>query len=232
MSLLKKIRFALKKHNVHYDGDFVISSANTTFTGDPEFLHCYNTARSELGFDQETLRFRFHQILFSAKATSHIPGNIIELGTGKGFMMRGVAEFLKNSNSKKKIILCDTFQPFVGASKIKKKIYANSVEEAQSNFSSFDNVQFIVGSLPSTLNSIPAELRDFSLVHVDLNNGNVEIECLIAIWQYIRDGAIIVLDDFANPGRTSQNKLHRDFFQQRGIPILTLATGIGLCFKR
>ena len=68
--------------------------------------------------------------------------------------------------------------------------------------------------------------------HIDLNDGTAEIQSLTALWPKLADGALLVLDDFANRGRQSQREIVLRQFQEWDIPVLSTPQGQGLAIKR
>ena len=78
------------------------------------------------------------------KYTKNIIGDIVEVGTGTGFSMLALLNYLKNWNKKKKnSIYLIHFSPykvdeFGKLTSNKSKFYASSFEKTQSNFKNFD----------------------------------------------------------------------------------------------
>ena len=67
-----------------------------------------------------------------------------------------------------------------------------------------------------------------SVLHIDLNYHEAEIESLIHLWNFFEKGTIILLDDYANPHRNLQNQAFNEFFSQRVHAILTTGSGQGI----
>lgn len=184
---------------------------------------------------------RVHQALWCASIGRGIDGDFVELGTGKGYIFAAVCEYLRTSKCRKSIYLFDTFLSFktnksTGEQKEgqkKSEFYATNFEETKLKFSEFDFVTLIQGKCPDSLEKIYCNgNRKISFLHVDLNFHEVELKSLELLWPCLTSGAIILLDDYANPGREKQYEAHNRFFYEKGLEILTTATGQGIVIKR
>lgn len=122
--------------------------------------------------------------------------------------------------------LFDAFEyhPSLGS---KEKHGPDLVEEVRSRL---PDATVVDGLLPWTL--APHVINPISFVHVDLNNGKTEVECLEMMYDYIVPGGVILLDDHGWSKFHDSYEGHTKFFQGRGQSVLEIPTGQGLVIKR
>jgi len=242
MNLVYKTKRFIKKlitKKYKYSFDNIKSNNNLYFFDDTDFINIYNNAKSLLNFKPE-IPLRVHQALWCANYCTSIDGDIVELGTGKGFLFFNILSNHGKQLESKNIYLCDTFLPYktnmnTGAQIPENgvsDIYAGSLEDVKAVFSKWQNVNLVQGLLPESLEKINVELQSISFLHVDLNYFKAEIECLEILWNKVSLGGVILLDDFGNPGRELQLQSHLHFFRSKGQKILSTATGQGIIIKK
>ncbi len=211
---------------------------NLYFLNEEKFLAVYNQSRAALNF-RPHIPLRVHQAIWAAMTTASVDGNIVELGTGKGFVFQNVMNYAGDRLQHKKIFLCDTFLPFKTditngsqtESQGRSDIYSTSDAEVAQSFKDWSNVRIIKGKLPTSLEQLKGEIGSIAFLHVDLNYYLAEIQSLELLWEQISKGAIILLDDFGNPGRETQMHEHLKFFASKDQAVLALASGQGLIVK-
>jgi len=236
MKLINRIFANLKSFK--YDFDNLKTNNNFYFLEDSNFLSTYEKTKSILDF-HPNIPLRVHQAMWCAFTAKSIKGDIVELGTGKGFLFNNIMSHYGDMLKEKNIYLCDTFLAFktdmlTGEQNPQNgisKIYAQSYDDVKNSFSIWSNVKLVKGLLPNSLVESNIRIDSISFLHVDLNFYKAEIECLEYLWDKITDGGIILLDDFGNPGREVQMKSHLNFFTSKGQSILSLACGQGLIIK-
>ena len=82
------------------------------FLKNKNFTTAYKKACKVVGYDSR-IHYRIHQIFWAGEYTRNIKGHIVELGTGTGFSMLALLNYLNNWNrSTKKLYLFDTFSPY------------------------------------------------------------------------------------------------------------------------
>lgn len=209
--------------------DWVETPHNKKFVEDPCFKQGYNLACKNIGEDYR-IPWRVHQAIFCANHCTKIEGDFVELGTGKGFIMQSVLGSMSNWNSlKKQLWLYDTFQKFSVTQKGKEihdNYYAENINQVKNNLAIYENVNFIEGDIEKTIKDTrPSKI---SFLHVDLNNGPLEVEILKELFPSITSGGIILLDDYANLGEEVAYELHNKFFAEKNLKILTTASGQGI----
>ncbi len=233
----KLIRVLGMDYKFSFDG--LKTRNNMSFLEDQIFLQAYNRGIEAAGGQDFNIPLRVHQAIWCAARCKNIEGDIIELGTGRGFLFSSILEILYDELKHKKIYLVDTFLPFKpdqvsgkqDSSQIKSRIYANDVNDVELNFSEWKNVTLLQGMAPQILENILDENLKISFLHVDLNFSKAEIDCLNLLWPYLSDNSTILLDDYANPGREEQYVDHNNFFSSKDRRVLTLASGQGLVIK-
>ena len=241
-SLLSLKSSIFKFSKFKYSFDNLKTNNNLAFIDEIDFFHAYKKAVDLVGKDLE-IPLRIHQALWSALNSLKIEGDFVELGCGAGFTFISVLNYLKLKNhdfSQKKVYLFDSFMPvkpdsfgiqsLTGTTR-KPDAYANSLGEVKERFAEWPNVKLIEGLLPDSINKILSSLKSISFLHVDLNHHLAEISSLEILYDKVSNGGIILLDDYANPGRELQRIAHNDFFKIKRQNILTLASGQGLIVK-
>ena len=242
MKLIKKVLLKIKSvllNNYYHEFDNIKSRNNYYFLNDSNFLKSYNESNIQTDFSVPYIPLRVHQAIWCSLLSKTIEGNIIELGTGKGFIFLNILNFIGDDLKEKNIYLCDTFLPYKPdpddgiqkSSGVVSKIYSDSKKDVEKTFSKWKNVKIIEGYLPNSLNHIIDSKLKISFLHVDLNHHIPEIKCLNKLWNNIQKGGIILLDDFGNPGRKVQMEKHIEFFKSKKQNILSLACGQGLVIK-
>lgn len=232
----------LVKNNIllyPYKFDNLATKNNLSFIHSSDFVR-YHSKSLEYGGRDYRFYLRVHQILWCASVSKSLVGDFVELGTGRGYLFAAVCEYLKDNKINKSVYLYDTYIPYktdktTGKQENKFKLsefYAESFEATRNKFSEYDFVTLVQGTCPDSLRGIyEKENRLISLLHIDLNYHEVEIQSLEYLWSNICSGAMIILDDYANPGREKQYEAHEDFFKSKGLMILTTATGQGIIVK-
>ena len=197
-------------------------------------------------FDFESdLPFRVHQAIWAAHTALHVEGDLIELGTGRGFMMSAVLESIENwKELDRKVWLFDTFksgwtdQDGNQDEKNKCDLYAASFNKTKENFSQWSNVNLVQGKLPQSLieknesNTSPVEKIDkICFLHIDLNYPEGEVKSLDLLWSKIVKGGIVLLDDYATYGFEGSYNLMDLQAKKLNRLILTTASGQGIIIK-
>ena len=213
---------------------------NTSFIDEPKFQLAYDAAVSAAGSDwwNVGLHFRLHQAIWCAAHAMNLPGDFVELGTGRGMTMSAVLEALPTwEESGKSLFLCDTFRPFgvdsntgyqnssVGIN----PIFAESLSKVAHTFRDRKNVRFVEGLLPTSLARVDTQVIAF--LHIDLNSAEPEVRSLEFLWPRLTTGALVLLDDYAYVGSEAQYAAMNLFAEAHGVRILTLATGQGLLIR-
>jgi|688.fasta_scaffold83553_2 glycosyltransferase involved in cell wall biosynthesis len=242
-STVRKLMTPLLDKAFRFSFDNVLTNNNLACIEEKEFAIAYSSAVKTIGSDLD-IPMRIHQIIWCFCASAKIPGDFVELGCGAGFSFFATLKYLQNKNllpKNKQIYLFDTFLPVkpdvksgeqvLTKGSVKPMAYADSFNNVQDRFKEWPNVTLISGKLPKSLEGINS-LEQIAFIHVDLNHHLAEINSLKVLWNKISEGGIILLDDYANPGRENQRFAHEVFFRSHNLEILTLLSGQGLVIKR
>ena len=228
--------FKSPRVNFSYVSEGVASAHNMSYLIDGRFIAAYKTGVEFGGFEYD-VPLRIHQVIRSAstQVNSRKDAIFFELGTGKGFVMACVLQYMHNLNfSYRQVFLFDSCLPnLISKNSIqedssKNIYYAHSFSQVKPNFSRFNNVNLIRGVLPESLLNCDIEYIDF--LHVDLNNPNVENQCLNLLWGKLRLGGYVFLDDYAYSSYRETYEMINSFFDSFA-PVLTFASGQGLVQK-
>jgi O-methyltransferase len=237
--IVKKIyNFIFSNNPIFYKHKFdgISTRANLGFLEEVNFKQYSEEAAAFVGRDYK-FYLRLHQVLWCAATAKNVKGDFVELGTGRGYLFSAVASYSLNNELRKDIYLFDTFLPYktdksTGEQKEGQYIssfYAENYESIARKFGKYNFVHLIKGRCPESLSEVYGNgRRAISFLHVDLNFHEAEISSLDYLWPYITLGAIILLDDYANPGRELQQQKHKKYFESKGLEVLTTATGQGL----
>lgn len=221
----------------YYLGEGIESFHNQRDLLESSFSKAYSGTVSALGVDFE-IKQRMRLIAWAGTYASQVnpQGAFVELGTGKGFSMFFLNSYLSGLGLTKEFFLFDSFQSDLPSSAKERgsfsagsKFYAESFDHVVSLFSHWPETKLVKGWLPSSLRD--SDVKDISFLHVDLNDGLIEVECIQSLWPTLRAGTVIVLDDFANGGRESQRATVKAFFDEMTVPVLATPQGQGLVIR-
>lgn len=213
--------------------DNISTPHNKNFFLDENFQVAYRFASDFAGRDYR-IPWRVHQAIWAARTTQHLDGAIVELGTGRGFIMSAVlrsAEIVGNDS--RKVYLYDTFVPPSSADDPKARFasfYADNPEQMRGKFTRFPRASLVVGDVFKTVADWGS--GGISLLHVDLNDASAETFCLRALWPNLLPGAIVLLDDYANKGLETQYEAVNAVMEEFGHPVLTTPSGQGIVVRR
>ncbi len=237
--VIKNLRafFLPRRINWNYSGDEIATGSILSFMDEDLFRASYRRMRvASREVNDPGLHFRVHQILWATHNCFKLDGDFVECGTGRGMMMSAALHSLENWNAaNKNLYLCDTFEPFgidPESGRNDKRFgvrdtYAKSLSDVEANFSEWKRINFVVGFVPDSLQSVVLEKVAF--LHIDLNNAVAEVGALRHFWPKVVKGGIIVLDDFAQD--LVQNQAMIALGNELGFPILTTGTGQGIIVK-
>lgn len=203
---------------------------NMGFVEEEKFQKAYEVAVDLAGHDYR-IPWRVHQAIWCASVASRLDGAFVELGTGRGFVMAAVMDFLEQELSDKKVFLLDLFlKPSRSGAGMDRMAshYADSAEPVRSHFSRFANVVVIEGDVRETVTKLPGRL---AFIHVDLNDPEVEVQSLQQLWPDLVSGGVILLDDYANRGLERSHAEMSSFFGGLEHHILTTPAGQGIVIK-
>jgi len=242
----------------HHRADGMMTRHNDDFILSESYQKAFAASKSAYGNDATLpdIPWRIHQFLFFSSIAQRHQGDIVELGTARGFAMSAVLSVYPDWNhSGKKMWLVDTFEPYHVDQKTGKQDtslgvhphYTSSLEKTKQSFSQYQNVEFIKGFIPNCLDQVLAP--NISFLHIDLNCAEPEVAGLRYFWDRIVDGGVVLLDDYGyfsgvrhltlNSRNTAKPKqLRRDQYLQMnilakelGVEIMATPTGQGIIIK-
>jgi hypothetical protein len=229
-----------RNYGFHHLFDGIGTIHDMHFLDDEKFKRSQSRAIKASGNDYG-IPLRLHQAIWCAELGYELGGDgiFVELGTGKGFVMSAVCDFLSKEFKgfeSREVYLFDTFLPYfldkdgfpderLGTN----PHYGETFEKVAENFSEWKNVSVVKGSLPATLEEISD--KKISFLHIDLNSPRVEIECLRIVWNQVLPGAPILIDDYAYSGYSDTLAAFNNVAKSLNLKILTTASGQGLAFK-
>ncbi|MEB3361005.1 MAG: TylF/MycF/NovP-related O-methyltransferase [Synechococcaceae cyanobacterium] len=211
---------------------------------DLDFTRAYNRGRLAAGEDY-LFHWRVHTALWAAHSAMRLNGDFVECGVNRGFISSAIMEFLNWNQYEQTFYLLDTFNGIDPSALseddlqhgvldrnktlLASEYYVKSAESVKINFSQWQNVRIVEGSIPQTLSLI--DPTAIAYLHLDLNCAGPEIEAIKFFWNRLLPGAIILLDDYAYRGYESQKRAWDVFARQKQVMIASLPTGQGLLLK-
>ena len=241
MALL--IRYLISRApKYNFESDCMATSNNFSFTSTARFQFAEKRAIEASGFDYG-IPLRIHQAIWCADHAIKLDSSatFIELGTGRGYIMSSILgsfEYLNQTELAPPIFLFDTFESTTTDLKSSQDLnlgkniyYAESFSKVEETFSRYQNVTLVRGKLPLSLESTVLDLGKISFLHIDLNAPEVEISCLVQLWERILPGGILLIDDYACGGFEYTYELFNKIALDLDISILTTASGQGIAIK-
>lgn len=227
-----------------YSQDGLTSIHDHEFMRDKEFCDAYDRGVQAAGMDYNW-HWRVHLGLWAAKTVIKKSGDFVECGVNAGFMSSSIMKALNWDSLGKTFFLLDTFnglnQEQVSAEELRDgileknakliadKFYVTNSEKVRKNFSEWQNIKIIEGTIPGTLSEISSNAICF--LHIDLNCAPPEIAAMEYLWPKLVSGAIVLLDDYAYHGYHHQKHAMDCFANANRISIASLPTGQGLIVK-
>jgi len=107
--------------------------------------------------------------------------------------------------------------------------YVTDIDRVRRNFAEWPQAEIVQGRIPDVFETIICESVAF--VHVDLNCAAPEKAALEFFWPLLSRGGVVLLDDYAYFGCSSQTAAIDAFAAHVGAQVLSLPTGQGLMVK-
>jgi len=221
-----------------FEEDTVRAKRITDFLADASFVSAYDRATAAAGEDFH-IRWRTHVAIWAAHTSLAVPGDFVELGTGRGWMFSAILSSLDWNDAGRELYLCDRFVDTAldrrtGAlipDEVNQyaRYYAESADSVAQNFREWSRVHIIQGDLPDSLD--PLAVERIAFIHVDLNAADPEVQSLERLWPRLSPGGIVLFDDHAFTDHRDQYEAHRRFAADRGVMILVLPTGQGMIVR-
>ncbi|MCC9608438.1 TylF/MycF family methyltransferase [Blastopirellula sp. JC732] len=226
-----------------YADDGLWTLHNHDFMQDEKYRNAYE--RGVQACSNNRMYWRVHTALWAASVAQHVAGDFVECGVNRGFVSSAVMTYLDWNRLTKSFYLLDTFggidARFVteeekagGVLTKNDRVlamggYATDVEAVRANFQEWDRVHIIQGTVPETLEQVPAE--QIAYLHIDMNNATPEAAATDYFWPKMSPGGVILYDDYAYVGYTPQKKAIDALAAKYNVPVLSLPTGQGILIK-
>lgn len=167
------------------------------------------------------------QILSAVKAVEHLPGDMAEVGAGKGASAKLIASAAPN----RMLHVFDTFEGLPAptrddSSRFKAGQYKSSFEEVQ-NYLRGCNVKLYKGLFPATAPSLSP--LSFAFVHLDGDLYETMKAGLEWFYQRMVRGAILIAHDFASS--KGVERAFAEFFADKPEPYVELTGSQGMFVK-
>jgi hypothetical protein len=221
-----------------HEADGMATVHNDAFMGESRFQKAYERGIKACGSDYG-IPWRVHQAIWCADNALNVPGDFVELGVGRGFMMSAVLESLPNWNEMNRCLwLFDAFKPYKlnldgihDPSEGVHQSYASSPDSVINNFSQWTRVNVVVGDVRDTLPQQLKHLDRISFLHLDMNHGETEAFALELLWERLSQGAVVLMDDYCFAECDEQRDILNITIQKYSMSVLNTPTGQGIMFK-
>jgi Macrocin-O-methyltransferase (TylF) len=190
-------------------------------------------------------QWRTHIAIWCANVSARLEGDFVECGVYVGFQSSAILDWLEWERLGKRFYLIDTFsgpdmsQFNQGEIQLgrKKEVqdlmeageYSCDLKSVKNNFSEWNRIHLIQGSIPSVLPECKAE--KIAYLHLDLNCAFPEVAAMKEFWPRLVPGAVVLLDDYAFNGFDEQRLAMDKLSVELGFTIASLPTGQGLIIK-
>jgi O-methyltransferase len=201
---------------------------NLAFLNDPAFIDAVKPCAGQKMIHSKL--WRIYTYCWAVKATAPLNGTCLDLGC-----YHGATTMIANRYAPDRHWwLIDAFDHHPNGGD-KPNHGPELYEKTKAIFRGLgDNVTVTRGLLPGALDDAFQSWKgqSFSFVHLDLNDGAVEVQCLERVWPKIVSGGIVLLDDYGWKTYALSQKLHDDFFRSVGHTVYENPTGQGMVVKR
>lgn len=240
---IKKMGSALRGDD--YEGDtFAVRGVNTGFMDEKAFAAAWRVAQASNAEHWPDglpdVRWRAHVAVWAAGQGLALDGDFVECGVYGGLLSVTICEYFKFRDGGPRFWLFDTFhglpldqvpaEEMARATKTNRRYQMDVYDLAKRNFAAYPGARIIRGALPGTLAEAP-ELKRIAFLSMDLNYALAEHDTVVALWDRIMPGAVIVLDDYGFKGHAAQYEMWNHFAASKDRRILTLPTGQGIFIK-
>lgn len=202
---------------------------NLSFLDDTAFMKAVEANVSDE--KERAIIWRTFVLLWAARNGLRRQGDFVECGTFKGTTAKILCDALEFGSLDKEFHLYDVFDPPQELQDIRVPDHGPHLYElVLERFAGYPNVHVHKGMVPQVFTEQGAPER-ISFLHIDMNNELSEIAALETLFDRVVDGGLIIFDDYGWLGNRPQKLAEDDFLAARGLSILELPTGQGLCLK-
>ncbi len=213
---------------------------NHDFMRDPRFVAAYERGAAAEGYEPRYF-WRTHVALWCASIGVSLGGDFVECGVCRGMLSSSIMHYLDWNNLQRRFFLFDTFtgvdERLVTDEEVAsgnlgyfREMYKTDIyEDTVRNFSEYNNVEIIRGSVPSSLSTV--DINAVAYLSIDMNNVTPELAAIDHFWSKLQPGAPVLLDDYGFVRYEAQKRAFDAWASQHGVAILALPTGQGLIIK-
>ncbi len=236
---LKSISLKFVRFKIRYEQDEIITGHYPYFKNDSKFIQAIssNFQYDEIPRNKIDHDWRIHVLSSIAyNAVKDGVGDLIECGVFKGDCAKTIINYCKLNDSKKTFWLLDSFDGFDQNQLTENEKALRSegqfkgvLEFVESKFKSDSCVKIVPGFVPGTFTEVKSDY--FCFAHIDMNASYPEKEALDFIFPKLKEGGVIVFDDYGHAGHEEQRKVLDVASKKLGRVITCLPTGQGIIVK-
>lgn len=228
--------------NVFCADSLLVYDKLLAFRDDPKLREAMDAVLQELRpLDQilyANIIWRTHTQLWAARHALHVEGDFVEMGVFQGYSAAVVARYLDFAALDKSWYLYDTFE---GIAPDQENVLARNaylserykesglLAVVQRRFAAYPNVKVVQGRIPEILATVCPEKIAF--LHVDMTAAKAEHDGLVAAFDRISVGGVIVFDDYGRIKYRENHQLIDRYLNPRSHFVLELPTGQGLVIR-
>jgi O-methyltransferase len=227
------------RFGIRYSQDELITAHYPYFREDSKFIEALNfnfsfdlSPRSAIEHD-----WRVHVLCSLAfNAIKGGDGDLIECGVFRGDCAKTIMHYCDLNSSNKVFWLLDSFDGFDRTQLTKKeqelrteKQFRGVLEFVTEKFRGDKCARIVPGFVPTTFERVTA--KSFCFAHIDMNASYPEKEALGFIFPRLKEGGVIVFDDYGHAGHEEQRVELDNMAKKLGRSITCLPTGQGLLIK-
>ncbi|GEO81537.1 class I SAM-dependent methyltransferase [Pararhodospirillum oryzae] len=202
---------------------------NLSFLDDGPFMASVNTNAGEE--KEKAIIWRTAVLLWAARNGLRRKGDFVECGTYKGTSARILCDALDFAHCDRSFHLYDAFDLPPEMEYLRGPSHGPDLYPAVvKRFAHFPNVHIHKGIIPDIFvrEGVPDVI---SFLHIDMNNAHAELSALEFLFDRVVDGGMIILDDYGWINNKDQKIAEDNFFIKKGLHVLEIPTGQGLCLK-
>jgi hypothetical protein len=215
----------------------------------PQFRAALAPANRQTGHNQyaspDAMAWRLNTLVWAARTALSVPGDFVECGVFHGNMSWLVTEVVPLEATGRSFYLFDTFAGFSPkwsspadfpdsgphfAFLHERFSPPDLAAEVGARFAAKRYVRVVEGVVPDVFADVcPATI---AYLHIDMNSPGPERGALLALFDRVSAGGVVILDDYGWLTHAAQRAACDAFMRERRHDILELPTGQGLVIKK
>jgi hypothetical protein len=236
---LKSTQAKFVNFKIRYDQDEIITSHYPYFQEDKKFIEAlsYNLSFNKNQKNVIKHDWRIYILCsFAFNAIKNGDGDLIECGVFRGDCAKTILHYCDLNSTNKNFYLLDSFDGFdqsqltIKEKNLRKESQFRGVLEfVKKKFIGDNCIKIIEGFVPNTFSEVKS--KKFCFAHIDMNASYPEKEALEFIFPRLKDGGVIIFDDYGHAGHEEQ-RVALDYVAKKLHRVITcLPTGQGLLIK-